>query len=62
MRYMKFSATLKYKQVTQSQPEDMIYLVARRKLTCHFGDFAAPELNTRKTKDGERTDKKLWNI
>ena len=42
MRPIKFSATLRYKQITQFQPEDKTVLINKKERICHQVDFAAP--------------------
>ena len=64
MRPIKCSETLRYKQLIQSQTEDLV-LINKKKKICHLVDFAIPADNGVKIKENlnlARQLKKMWNM
>ena len=48
---------LKYQQITQSEPEDIVLTNKKIRRTCHLGDFAIPVDHRMKRKEKKRKEK-----
>ena len=56
----KIHRNLKYKEITQSQPESLTKMqINKKKITCHLVDFAVLVNHTVKMKESKKLDKYL---